>query len=260
MRILRFLIAIVIILASLEAYSQDTDERDVLFQVSTIDALLVGVYDGSTTFDELARHGDFGIGTFNHLDGEMIALNGQFYRIRTDGKAYKVLGEEKTPFAAVTFFSADRTSDIADVENLQQLKELLDSFILTKNIFYAIKIEGNFKYVKTRSVPLQEKPYPPLVDVIKDQAIFEFHDVRGTIVGFWCPAYVKGINVSGYHLHFITEDASSGGHLLECEVEDAVASADNSSSFFMVLPEGEEFRTADLAGDKGAKLHKVEKE
>lgn len=45
-----------------------------LFQYSTLEALLGGVYDGEVTVGELLTHGDFGLGTFNSLDGEMIIL------------------------------------------------------------------------------------------------------------------------------------------------------------------------------------------
>lgn len=54
------------------AYSSD----DILYQVSTINALLEGIYDGDTSYGELKQHGDFGIGTFSGLDGGMIELDG----------------------------------------------------------------------------------------------------------------------------------------------------------------------------------------
>ena len=87
-----------------------------------------------------------------------------------------------------------------------------------KTCFYAVMIQGEFSYVKTRSVPAQEKPYPPLAEVTKNQPTFEFTDVTGTMVGFRCPPYVTGINVPGYHLHFLTDDRTAGGHLLEFTV------------------------------------------
>ena len=130
----------------------------------------------------------------------------------------------------------------------------------TGNIFYAIKIEGTFSYIKTRSVPAQEKPYPPLVEVTQNQPIFEFNDVEGTIVGFRCPAYVAGINVPGYHLHFLTKSKDSGGHVLEFEIVEAVASIDYTSEFLMILPgDDSDFYEVDLTQDKQKELEKVEK-
>jgi acetolactate decarboxylase len=235
-------------------------KRDILFQTSTIDALLVGVYDGEMTFKELKQHGDLGLGTFNGLDGEMIALDGQFYQIKMDGVAYPVADSMKTPFSVVTFFEADDARQLNNKVNYEQLTQYLDSVIPTENIFYAIRIDGVFSYIKTRSVPEQHKPYPPLVDVVKHQAVFEFHDTEGTILGFRTPGYVKGINVPGYHLHFITADKKAGGHLLACEMEDVKIELDSTSMFTLVLPEDKDFARADLAKERHKELQKVEKQ
>ena len=234
-------------------------DNDVLFQTSTIDALLEGIYDGEITCGELRQHGTFGLGTFNALDGEMVVLDGTFYQVKTDGIAYRVGDSTKTPFTVVTFFEPDKTIALEKANGYDQLKKYLDNSLPTKNIFYAIKIEGVFKYIKTRSVPGQTKPYPPLVDVVKNQTIFEFHNVKGTIVGFRCPPYVKGINVPGYHLHFITEDKKAGGHMLECQMRNVNIDIDYTAKFFMVLPKHSEFYKVDLTKEKQTELEKVEK-
>lgn len=235
-------------------------EKDVLFQTSTIDALLVGVYDGDLKFKELERFGDLGLGTFNSLDGEMIAVDGKFYQIRIDGVAYPVGDDMKTPFSVVTFFDADDAFVLNKTVDYEQLKDHLDGVIPTENIFYAIKIDGVFKYIKTRSVPGQKKPYPPLVEVVKHQAVFEFHNAKGTIVGFRTPGYVKGINVPGYHLHFITADRRAGGHLLACEMEGVHIALDYTSKFYVVLPQDKAFAGADLIKERHRDLEKVEKD
>ena len=232
---------------------------DVLFQTSTINALLEGVYDGEITFRELGQHGDFGIGTFNGLDGEMIGLDGSFYQVKADGVAYPVDDSMKTPFAVVTFFESDRSVLLDKTVDYKQLEQYLDSLLPTKSIFYAIRITGTFEYIKTRSVPRQKKPYPRLVEVVKNQPTFELSDVEGTMVGFRCPVYVEGINVPGYHIHFITSDRESGGHLLECRMKDVKIEIDYTSRFYMVLPESGEFHEVDLTKDKQAELEKIEK-
>ncbi|MBW2174605.1 MAG: acetolactate decarboxylase, partial [Deltaproteobacteria bacterium] len=210
--------------------------KDVLFQTSTIDALLAGVYDGHMTIKELKKHGDFGLGTFDGLDGEMVGLDGEFYQIKVDGTACPVDDSMKTPFAVVTFFEPDESLLLDEEMNCEELSQYLDGKLPTENIFYAVKIEGGFEYIKTRSVPRQNKPYPPLVEVVKDQSILEFYDVRGTIVGFRTPHYMKGINVPGYHLHFIAADRRAGGHLLECRMQDVGIELDYTSEFYVVLP------------------------
>ena len=259
MRIIRYLLTAIFLVVTMTGCLHCKKNKDVLFQISTIGALLEGVYDGETTYGELKRHGDFGIGTFNGLDGEMIGLEGKFYQIKTDGIAYLVDDSMKTSFATVTFFESDKSALLEKIENYDQLKKYLDKLLPTKNIFYAIKIEGTFKYIKTRSVPEQSKPYPLLVEVVKTQSIFEFHNVKGTIAGFWCPSYVEGVNVPGYHLHFITEDRKAGGHLLECHLQNARLDIDYTSEFYMVLLKSDKFYKTDLTQKKQKELERVEK-
>ena len=213
------------------------------------------------TFGELKKHGTFGLGTFDALDGEMIGLDGQFYQIKTDGVAYPVPDSMTTPFAVVTVFDADATIPSQDGMDYEDLKQYLDGLIPDKSIFYAVKIEGTFPYIKTRSVPKQQEPYPPLVEVVKKQTIFEFHDIEGTIVGFRCPDSVKGVNVPGYHLHFITADRKAGGHLLACQLQEATITLDYTSEFYMVLPQHENAQQqSDLNKNRSEELKKVEQE
>ncbi|WP_230406657.1 acetolactate decarboxylase [Candidatus Scalindua japonica] len=239
------------------SYAQNNDE--VFYQTSTINALLDEVYDGNITVKELKGYGDLGLGTYNNLDGEMIGLDGLFYQVKADGIAYAVDDSIKTPFAVVTFFESDKTIVLEKSVNYKQLEQYLDNVLPTRNIFYAFKIEGTFKYIKTRSVPWQDKPYPPLVEIVKDQPIFEFHDVNGTIVGSWFPGYMKGINVPGYHFHFITEDKKGGGHLLECQTGGVKIGIDYTSNSYLALPEDDEFYKAELSKENQDELKKVEK-
>ncbi len=239
--------------------SHSQKNKEVLYQTSTINALLEGVYNGNITFKELKRHGDLGLGTFNNLEGEMIGLDGEFYQIKADGVVYPVDDSMKTPFAVVTFFEPDKTKVLEKPINYKQLELYLDNVLPTTNIFYAFKIEGAFKYVRTRSVPGQNKPYPPLVEIVKNQPIFEFHDVKGTLVGFWYPGYMKGINIPGYHFHFITEDKKAGGHLLECQVQNVRIEIDYTSNSYLALPEHEDFYKAELTKENRAVIENVEK-
>ena len=239
------------------SYAQKNEE--VLYQTSTINALLDEVYDGNVTFKELKKHGDLGLGTFNNLDGEMIGLDGVFYQIKADGIAYPVDDLMETPFAVVTFFEPDKTIVLKKSVNYKQLEQYLDNALPTKNIFYAFKIEGTFKYVKTRSVPGQNKPYQPLVEIVKDQPIFEFHEVKGILVGSRFPGYMKGINVPGYHFHFITKDKKAGGHLLECQTGNVEIGIDYTSNSYLSLPEDEGFYKAELSRENQDELEKVEK-
>ena len=235
-------------------------ERETLTQVSTIDALMAGLYDGLMSCGQLKGYGDFGIGTFHALDGEMVMLDGRIYQVKADGVAYPVPDSLEVPFAAVTFFDSDYESVLMPGATFAEVQAFVDLVLPTENIFFAIRIEGTFGYMKTRSVPAQEKPYPPLVEVTANQVVFEFEDVTGTMVGFRCPAYVSSLNVPGYHLHFLTADCKAGGHVLEFTVNDAVVSIDETSNFLMFLPgEGSGFYEMDLTADNVEELENAER-
>jgi|GEM_PF-69561 len=233
--------------------------QDTAYQVSLIDALLTGLYDGTVALGELKKHGDLGIGTFNKLDGEMLVLDGTVYKMRYNGQAIPMPDSETTPFAAVTFFNADQKISLADIGSYNLLQEKLKGLLTNPNIFYAIRIDGEFDYVKARSVPPQEKPYPPLRQVTDKQPTFEYSKVKGTIAGFWCPEYIDGINVPGFHLHFITGDRTSGGHLLECRLTRGTALVDLTPELHLNLPTTSDFAGIDLTADRGEELEKVEK-
>ncbi len=212
-------------------------DRDTLYQASTLGALQKGLYDGDVSYAELGERGDTGLGTFKGLDGEMIALDGVFYQIKTDGKVYVVDGSATAPFAMVTFFEADLEARPGQGMDYEGLQAFIDGMLPSRNIFYAIEVEGRFDHVQARSVPAQEKPYPPLSDAVAQQTVFELEGAEGTLVGFWCPAYLGEINAPGYHLHFITADRSAGGHVLDLRLGDVTVHIDETPGFFMQLPE-----------------------
>lgn len=234
------------------------EDNKVLYQVSTLNALLNGVYEGTYTLKNLKKHGSLGLGTFNDLYGEMVYLDGVFYQVRTDGKVYKMDGDVKTPYALVTDFKPDKEVEIDQEMDYEELKKYIDSLIPSENIFYAFKIEGKFKSLKTRSVPKQSKPFPPLTDVVKHQAIFELKDVEGTMLGFKEPAYTKGVNVGSYHLHFLTKDRKKGGHVLGVITDKVKMKIDELTIFTLVLPASKGFYTSKINKSDDASIRSVE--
>ena len=252
------LIFLAIIICTFDSACADNN-KDTLFQVSTINALLEGLYDGDVGLKEIKGHGDFGIGTFDKLDGEMIFLDGKFYQVKYDGNVSLINDDTKSPFAVVTFFETDKSQELADLPNYKALTLSLDKLLPTRNIFYAIKINGNFEYIKTRSVPSQKKPYPKLIEVAKKQSIFEFDNIDGTIVGFYAPGFIKGVNVPGYHLHFISRDKKGGGHLLDCRIKNVTVELDDTHTFIVELPESDSFHGLDLTREQNKELEKIER-
>ena len=211
----------------------------VLFQASTIGALLNGAYDGDVTFAQLAEHGDLGLGTFNALDGEMIALDGRFYRADVDGRVTPVERSALTPFAAVTWFDPAIEHEIGGPLGHGELLAELNGLVDADGASFAIRVDGDFELVHARSVPRQTPPYRPLPEVAAEQQhVFDLEDVSGTIVGFRFPDYAEGVEVTGYHLYCVTAERDRGGHVLDLRIRSGVAHADVASDLHVALPPG----------------------
>jgi acetolactate decarboxylase len=227
--------ALVAVILFAAFYELTLPEQDTLYQVSAFNVFSAGNFEGNVTYAELAKHGDFGIGTLNGLNGEMIAFDGKFYQIPTDGAPREIGSSEKTPYATVTFFSIDQTFQVVNVSSYSQLTEDINSTLPNYNAIYAIKVHGFFDFAETRSVPIQTKPYPTLTEAVKNQTVFNLNGVSGTAVGFFFPESMDGVDFSGFHLHFLTDDHTAGGHLLECTVKNATVEIDQINNYHLLI-------------------------
>jgi acetolactate decarboxylase len=233
-------------------------EPHVLFQASTIAALLGGAYEGDVSFAQLAEHGDLGLGTLNALDGEMIALEGRFYRADVEGNVTEIAPGELTPFAVMAWFEPALEFELQEPLSDAAFLAALDERVPAGAGSCALRVDGRFERVRARSVPRQRPPYRPLAEVVADQHVFELAAVEGTLVGFRFPDYAEGLEVSGYHLHFISADRSRGGHVLECEPGAVRVTIDPSTDLHVELPAGVELGSAELAESTREALRRAE--
>jgi acetolactate decarboxylase len=238
----------------------NTTGRDTMYQVSTIDALMQGVYDGNVTVGELKKYGDFGIGTFDKLDGEMIVLDGRVWHAKSDGTVSPATDQETTPFATVTYFDTDIRQATTDrAMNYSEFSTAMAAKIPSENMIYAVKIHGTFPSVTVRAIPAQEPPYPTLTDAAKEQKVYTLTNVTGTVVGFYTPTFLKGLNAQGYHLHFLTDDHLRGGHILDIIVPaESMVQYDVTPEFTMALPTSGAFAGTNLTADLSGALAAVE--
>lgn len=236
-----------------------TESPNEITQIAVIDSLMAGVYDGSMSLGELKKYGDFGIGTFDKLDGEMLLLDGTIYQMRSDGTVRVPTDTLTTPFASVLIFHPTRTERLPNRMTYVELCEYLDQLSGNANIPIAIRIRGRFAKVHTRSVPAQTKPYPPLVEVARHQPEFHLENVSGDLAGFRLPPFVKGLNVPGWHLHFVTTNRTVGGHVLDLELIDGSVELAPVYTWHIRLPHAEGgFAEADLTRDRTSELRAVE--
>lgn len=213
-----------------------------VFLSAPVNALLEGIYRENTTVAELKQHGDFGLGTFNDLDGEMTMLDGVVYQIRGDGRVYPVADDTATPFACVAFYAPDTVEDIDAPLSERAFNELLLRLVPSENMLYCLRVDAAFEYVKVRSVPKQEN-YRPLVEVTAEQPVFEYETLSGTLVGFYVPEFLQSLNVPGIHLHFLSDDKTKGGHLLACRTRTARIGVQHAPRLTLGLPMTLDFLT-----------------
>ncbi|KKO11380.1 hypothetical protein LCGC14_0018610 [marine sediment metagenome] len=255
---MRALIAPIAAALMIAGCSPGPADPETLYQTSTITALMAGAYDGRTRCGQLTARGDFGLGTFNALDGEMVVLDGVVYQVRVDDRVSRAGDAMRTPFAVVTFFDADAISTVVGPIALAQLRSQVDSLLAKPNLPYAVRIDGLFKRVTVRSVPRQNRPYPELAEVVKDQAIFELHDVRGTVIGFALPQALGALNVAGHHWHFLTADRNAGGHVLDLVADKVTICIDDCDSLYVAFAAAGKLTRADLTPPDPDVLHRIE--
>lgn len=230
-----------------------------IYLCAPVNALVEGIYEENVSLVEIKKHGDFGLGTFNDLDGEMVLIDGQVYQITADGSVYEVVDDQTlSPFACVTHYSPVSHDDILAEMTFERFSDWLDGLLPSPNLFYAIRIEAEFTHIKARSVPKQEN-YRPLVEVAQDQSVFEFTNVSGTMAGFYTPTFMASLNVPGMHLHFLSEDKQMGGHVLECSPRSGRVGVQFIRRLELSLPMTFDYLTLDFQRDIGADLDKVEK-
>lgn len=217
-----------------------------LFQTSTMAALLDAVYDGEMTMDELLEHGNFGLGTFNALDGEMIVTDSEVRQFRSEGIASDVPSDLKTPFACVTYFEPEQTVTIDQPLNKAEFEALVNKMLDNPNLFGAIRFTGEFEQVDTRTVFCQCRPYPGMLEVVAKQPTFTMNNISGVMLGFRTPPYMQGINVAGYHLHVLSDDRKHGGHVTDYRVLRGKLEVARISDLEIALPRTQEFAEADL--------------
>ena len=232
-------------------------EHHTLWQLSTSSAVVKGVFGEALQVKDLADHGDFGIGTFEQLDGEGILLNGVCWQAGADGTLIKAPMEEGIPFWISTHFACERKMRVGPISDLTQFGQLLDPYRPSANLFVAIRVTGEFDEVMVRSVSRVEQG-ASLLDATRAQTTFTYHAIRGTLVGFWSPAHASSLNIPGYHLHFLSDDQRHGGHLLDLKATALEVEFDFQSNLRLALPETKEFLMADLSGDPTAALEEAE--
>jgi len=203
-------------LATAEARaSEAAPPTDGIFHYSVMDAMRNGVYRGDLTVKDLPKVGDTGLGTFNNLDGELVGLDGTFYRVAPDGRVHEAEPDRKIPFGSFAFFKEDVRLALAAKGDFEAFQKQLLDVLPQRNQMYAVQVKGTFDEITVGGAnKIAEGDRTPIADLMKSRPLYSAKGVKGTVVGFYNPPYVGGIDLSPFHLHFISEDKSIGGHVV----------------------------------------------
>jgi acetolactate decarboxylase len=219
--------------------AHDRAREHVVWQAGTLDALMDGRYDGDITVGELLAHGDHGIGTLQHLDGEMVVLDGECWVIDHAGRVRRVPPETRTPFAVLCPFDPSAATRLVGPLGLLELHTALDALAAgSEEPVEAVRVDGAFADLTLRSVAAQRPPYPPLAEVTRHQTEWHLDGASGSLVGFRFPDATAGLEVPGYHLHFLSDDREHGGHVLGLTLVEGTASVEGVDELHVELPEG----------------------
>jgi acetolactate decarboxylase len=224
-----------------------TEKSDGFYHYSIWAALVNKVFDGTLTAKEAKTKGDIGLGTYNGADGELIMIEGVLYQVPSSGEVKLVDDSMHIPYLNATFFDKELSFEVKDRINYDSLRKLIQQHFPSRNYFYGFKIHGEFDSLKLGSLYKQHQPYPEGLDsLMPKRPTFKHASVTGTMVGFYCPDFIGDINVAGFHLHFLSDDKKTGGHVMEFTGKNFDVGMDKLTSYEFVLPETADFQKVNL--------------
>ena len=233
-----------------------------MYQVSTLQALALGYSRAVINVGKLLQEGDTGLGTFEDINGEMIVMDGHCYRADKSGCVTVVASETGVPFAAVAKLYGEQQFQLKDMPDISSIRTELTRKIEERfglNSMHIVRIDGKFIKVDARSEAPYRSHHVSLKEVLsKTQEAFVFENIRGSLVGVYFPDYMDGINMPGWHLHFLSEDRSKGGHVFDVSMKEGAAKVDKLTNIFINLPKEAAFDTYSLKQDLEKEIKSVE--
>ena len=224
-------------------------EENHIYQFSLLNALMDGVSETGITASKLSKMGNQGLGTFARMQGELLFLDGKVYQLQAGGNVKEAGPDAQIPFAVSTNFQPQLSTEV-ELKDKSDIDLLLVKFNShAKNLFMTYRISGLFEHMKCRTVRGQSYKGEPLSELGKKQSVEEYEHAAGTIIGFRTPANWQGFGVAGEHFHFIKDDRTAGGHVLELRAEKVSMSMAVVSNVHIELPTSEDFNAAKLVTD-----------
>lgn len=230
-----------------------------LWQYGVTSAMAGGVYEGDLTVKDLLSRGDFGIGAPNHLNGELTVVDGRAWHTEA-GKGTKEAADSLLlSHAFVLHFTPDFDFEMEGEMDETTMEQHISAQLSNKNGMYAFRITAVFDDMKTRAFPpLPADCHTPTAELMGREYKFDFPNTKGTIVGTWIPAWLDGVNIPGYHFHFISDDHTQGGHVLSFTGRQMKVEVYKIEEFCVQVQDSEEFRNFDFNKVSSEDIQRVE--
>lgn len=225
----------------LAPYTENT-----IHQYAPTVALLNSIYEGDITPEQMVQQGNIGIGTVNHLAGELVAVDGVVYTIDAEGGIKVAPQDLESPNMTMINFQPKRTVTVENIESYEDLTKALQKYATSINSFYAYRIKGEFGYLKMASAHKVENEDVSLFEYLDTRVMYTRENIKGTLVGLFTPDYLGNIVIPGMHFHFLSEDIKLGGHLEDIKFDKLQVEIQEINQVNLQLPETEKFRTREL--------------
>ena len=233
-----------------------------MYQVSTLQALALGYSRAVINVGELLQKGNTGLGTFEDVNGEMIVMDGNCFRADQNGDVTVVPSNTGIPFAAVAKLYGEQQYQLGYMPDITSVRTELTRKIEERfglNSMHVVRIDGVFDKVDARSEAPYRSHHVTLKEVLgQTQKAFLFENICGSLVGVYFPDYMDGINMPGWHLHFLSEDRSKGGHVFDVCIREGTVKVDKITSIAIDLPKEAAFDTYSLKQDLQEEIKSVE--
>ena len=233
-----------------------------LYQLALFQSVALGEYYGCRTVAQFKEHGDFGMGIFEAVNGELIMLDGVVYQALYDGSVAVPADDCLIPYGNAAFFETDAEIFHVTAAGFEELEAILNEQVVKTgpNQFFFVKITGHFPFAAVRSELKQKEPFRMLNIALRtDQRKYEYMDLDGTVVGLYCPPYMQSMNAPGWHFHFISDDRTKGGHMTGGSLADCHVAVNRISRFVVDIPDTDSFNRRDLGTDVMAAIREAER-
>lgn len=233
----RFFAALHLRAMRLAGIAHDSAREHDAFRTGTLETLLAGRLQGDATIDAVLEQGDHGIGSTAQPRGELIIVDGEAYGAAADGRASRVAADTTIPFAVVCRFSVLAHSPLRRPLGLRTLRDVVDAMAPGAPSVLAVRLDGDFTELRLAGAPAPTSISPPLGDAAAQQTEWSLPRASGTVVGFRFPDRVAGVEVPSYHLHFLADDRTHGGHVIDLTMSEGELRVDGRDELHVELPE-----------------------